>query len=1052
MKKILLMSFLLMITLLQQVTAQTRSISGRVTDRQTGEGVPGVTILVKGTSNGISTNSDGTYTLTNVPESGATLVFSSIGFLTQERPVGTDTQINIGLATDSKQLSEVVVTALGIERERKSLGYAVQTLDNKEITRANESNLVRSLQGRVAGVQISGASGSAGGATRVVIRGSQSFTGDNQPIYVVDGNIISNSAVNSSAGSGGDLNNGVDLPNRAGDIDPNNVESITILKGPAAAALYGARAASGAIVITTKKGTGTKGQSQITLNSSLTLDRVNRLPNFQNTYGSGNDGVYDPENNTSWGPKMLGQNVADWHTIGIRNAAGQPADSIKLVPHPDNVRNFYETGQTFNNSISFAGSNEASNYYVSLSDVRTKSIIPNTNYKRTSVSLSGGTRLFNRVSTNGSVTYVKSGGDRGIQGQSRANIIQTIANTPRDIEIKDQKDYNDPRYNLSTYYLAGFRNNPYFLLDKNLLTDNVDRILGTAAVSYDPLSWLNVTLRQGVDFYSDRRRQRIAQGTINNATGRYIEDVLYGRNATTDLLFNFTKSINEDFVVKAILGGQYQQQSFERNNMDGVGLVVPDFYDLSNSAAAVLVTKTETQTRVAGAFADLQLAFRNYLFVGLTGRNDWASTLPKKNRSFFYPSANVSFVFSDALKIQNDIFSSGKVRANIASVGKSAPPYSIQPVFTKSSIDDGFSGQYVFPLGSVPGFRVGNTLGNPDLKSELTTSYEVGTELNFLKNRIGIDFTYYNAKSKDIIVAVPVSSTSGFTSQYANAGSMENKGIEVALNLTPVQLTNGFKWDVNMTYTRNRNRVTAVTSNTPNIGVGGLGSVSLEARVGQPYQSFFGSKMLRDPEGRVVVSPTTGFPLADPVLAPLGSIQPDYLAGLSSTFSFKGLALNVLFDTKQGGKFYSQTITSGYFTGALEETTANDRQPFLYPNSVLRNADGTFTPNTTVLANGGFTYWSQVANIGENTLFDASYVKFREASLSYSLPTNLVSKVKLTGVQFSLIGRNLALWTPKSQKHMDPEVSSFGSGNNQGYEFFAYPTTRSYGASLKLTL
>ncbi|MCB2409591.1 SusC/RagA family TonB-linked outer membrane protein [Hymenobacter lucidus] len=1051
MKKILFVSFLLMLTLLQQVTAQNRSVSGRVTDRQTGEGIPGVTVLLKGTSNGISTNADGTYTL-SVPADGGTLTFSSIGFVSIERPIGTESQINIGLVVDSKQLSEVVVTALGIERERKSLGYAVQTLENKEITRASESNLVRSLQGRVAGVQITGASGSAGGATRVVIRGAQSFTGDNQPIYVVDGIVISNSAVNSSTGSGGDLNNGVDLPNRAGDIDPNNVESITVLKGPAAAALYGARAASGAIIITTKQGKGTKG-SQISVNSSVTFDRVNRLPNFQNTYGSGSDGEYFADNNVSWGPKIMGQNVADWHTIGLRLNANEPADSIKLEARPNNVRDFFETGKTFNNSVSFAGSNEASNYYISLSDVRTSSIVPNTNYKRTSVALSGGTRLFNRLTTNGTVTYVKSGGDRGIQGQSRANIIQTIVNTPRDFEITDQKNFNDPRYNLTGYYLNGFRNNPYFLLENNLLTDNVDRVLGAGTLSYDPLSWLNITLRQGVDFYSDRRRQTIAQGTINNLAGRYIEDVLYGRNATTDLLVNVTKEINENFTIKGVLGGNYQQQAFERNNMDANGLVIGGFYDLSNSAAPVVVAKTETLTRLMGAYADVQLSFRDYLFLGLTGRNDWSSTLPKANRSFFYPSANVGFVFTEAFKLPSDVITFGKLRANIASVGKSAPPYSILPVFTKSSVDGGFSDQYLFPFNNtIPGFRVGNTLGNPNLKSELTTAYEVGTEVRFLKNRIGLDFTYYNSVSKDIIVAVPVSTTSGFTSQFNNAGSMENKGIEVALNLRPIELKNGFTWDVNMTYTRNRNEVTAVTGNTPNIGLGGLSAPSLEARVGQPYQSFFGSKMLRDPEGRVVVSPTTGFPLADPKLTSLGSIQPDYLAGLSTTLAYKGLALNVLFDTKQGGKFYSQTITTGYFAGTLEETTANDRQPFIYPNSVLRNADGTFTPNTTVKADGGYAYWSQVSNINENSLFDASFVKFREASLSYSLPANLVSKAKLTGIQFSLIGRNLAIWTPKSQKHMDPEVSSFGSGNSQGYEFFAYPSTRSFGASLKLTL
>jgi TonB-linked SusC/RagA family outer membrane protein len=1054
MKKILLMGLPLIALSATQGVAQTRGISGRVTDRATGEGLPGVTVLLKGTNNGVSTNSDGTYTLT-IPAGDGTLVFSSIGYTTVERVIGTENQINIGLANDSKTLSEVTVTALGIERSNKTIGYAAQKLENKDITRASETNVIRSLQGRTAGVQITSASGSAGGATRVQIRGPQSFSGNNQPIYVVDGNVISNSALNSTAGTGGDLNNGVDLPNRAADIDPNNVESITILKGPAAAALYGAQAASGAIIITTKKGTGLKGRSQISVNSAVTFERVNRLPNFQNTYGSGFDGEHFADYNTSWGPRMDGRLVEDWRTVGTKLPGAAVADSIPFRPNPDNIRDFFDTGVTYNNSISFTGSNDASNYYVSVSDVRTKSIIPFTNYKRTNITLSGGTRLFNRITTQGSINYIKSGGDRGVQGQSNAGIIQTLVNTPRDVSITDQKDYNDPRYNNTGYYLAGFRNNPYFLLDNNRYTDDVDRLLGSASIVYDPTEWLKFTFRQSLDVYTDRRRQRIVPGTIGNIAGRYIEDNVFGRFSTTDAFATVTKELGENFVFRANAGTNYQQRFTERTVNDGQGIVVPDLYDLSNLATAQPVVKNNSETRLLGLFGDVQLTYRDYLSLNVTGRNDWSSTLPRVNRSFFYPSANVSFVFSDAFNIDEKYLSMGKLRANVASVGKAADPYAIQTIFTRTTVDDGFQGQYVFPYGSVPAFRVGNVLGNPDLKSELTTAWEVGTELGFLNNRLSLDLTYYNSKSEDIIVAVPIPSTSGFTAITSNAGTMRNRGIEVAINATPIAVENGFRWDLNVNYTRNRNEVLAVTSNTPNIGLGGLASPALEARVGQPYGSFFGSVMRRDAEGRVVVNRTTGFPLLSPVQQTLGNIQPDYLAGLSSTFSYRGLALNVLFDTKQGGKFYSRTITSGYFAGTLEETTANDRQPFVYPNSVVLQADGTTVPNagaTAVQANGGYLYWSQVANAGENTLFDASYVKMREASLSYTLPTELVSKVKLTGVQFSLIGRNLFLWTPSSQQHVDPESSSFGTGNTQGYEFFAFPSTRSFGASLRLTL
>ncbi|WP_046245841.1 SusC/RagA family TonB-linked outer membrane protein [Hymenobacter terrenus] len=1075
MKKILphILFLLLSLGLLARVSAQaqSRSVTGRVTDRQTGLAIPGVTVLLKGTSNGISTNSEGEYAL-DIPETEGTLVFSSIGYVTLERAVGSASRLDMSMSPDSKQLSQVVVTALGIERQRKSLGYSVETVENRDFSRASEPNLIRSLQGRLAGVQIMGATGAAGGATRVVIRGAQSFTGDNQPIYVVDGNVISNAALNTYSTTGGDLNNGVDITNRAGDIDPNIVESLTVLKGPAAAALYGARAASGAIIITTKKGQSLQGKPQISVSSAVMFERVNRLPDFQNTFGAGftatlgprvGQQLYAPFFNQSWGPRINGQNVADWRTARLRLAEGNPADSVALTAHPNNVRDFFETGVTYNNAVSMAGSNNVSNYYVSVADARTKSFIPNTDYTRTTVSLNGGTRLFDKVTVNGTVNYIKSGGDRGIQGQSTAGIIQSIVNIPRNNQLTDAKDYNDPRYNLTGYHLGNFRNNPYFLLDRNRLTDNVDRVLSTAEASYTPISWLTLTFRQGLDFYSDRRRQQIVPGTINNAAGRYMEDIIYSRNTTTDFLVNVTKQLGTDFAVKGILGTDYQDQSLERNVADGTGLAVPDFYDISNTLN-VLNTKATNRTRLFGTFADVQLAYKNYLFLGMTGRNDWTSTLPVGQRSFFYPSANVGFVFTDAFNLQSSVLNFGKLRANAAQVGKPAVAYALTNVFSRAGIDDGFKAQYQFPLAGVPAFNVGNILGNNGLRSEKTRAYEVGTELHFFENRIGFDVTYYQSESKDIIVNVPLSSTIGYTSQTVNTGAMKNQGVELALSAIPVRTKSGFIWDLSLNYTRNRNEVTSVTSTTSNIITGGLGSVTLDAQVGQPYGTFFGTKMLRDPEGRIVVNPATGFPRVDPKRQALGSIQPDYLAGLSTTFSFKGLALNVLFDAKQGGKFYSQTIAAGYFAGTLKETAANDRQPFVIPNSVVQNSDGSYAPNTQI-ANGGTKkpngedlwdngalYWQQVETIGENLLFDASYVKLREASLSYTLPASLVSRLRLTGIQFSLIGRNLGLWTPKSQPHLDPEVSSFGTGNNQGFEYFSFPTTRSYGASLRLTL
>ncbi|MGA0555362.1 SusC/RagA family TonB-linked outer membrane protein [Larkinella sp. VNQ87] len=1065
MRLLLLRGFVLLLLTCQIGLAQTRTVSGTVRSASDREPMPGVTIGIKGTTQGGTTDANGTFRITSVPAE-ATLIFSFIGFKTQEIPVGNRTNFDILLEEGAAVLNEVVVTASAIEREKKTLGYAVTNVKGDELIRANESNMLRSLQGRVPGVQISSASGAAGGATRVVIRGAQSFNGNNQPLYVVDGIIVSNNNTTTqivngngtvSTVGGGDLNNGVDITNRAADIDPNNIESVSILKGPAAAALYGSQAASGVIIITTKnRSKSVTDKPQISLNSSVSFENPLRLPQFQNEFGAGFDGVYDlvDAGNVSWGPKIQGQKVPDWRTYGLYTLGQQEnPDSVALTAKPNNVRNFFKTGVTLNNSFSLRNNNGTSNYILTVSDVNTKSMIPNTTYRRTAVNVGAGTRFFNnKVSTNLSATFTRSGGDRGVQGQGRSNILQTIYNTPRDIEVTEQKDYNDPRYNLDGYYLAGFRNNPYWLLDNNLLKDNVNRFFGNAQVSYDPVPWLNLTYRIGTDMYSDNRKQTFAQGTINNLGGRYVEDNTTFQSLLSDFIVTANRDLSSDLNLKVILGHNLQDYNTSRGVYDGQPLVVPGFYDLSN-ASTVVTTRVDQRTRLYGFYGDVQLSYKDYLFLDVTGRNDYSSTLPKKNRSFFYPGASVSFIPTSAfLSLRGGPLSYAKLRANIAQVGKVANAYQINPVFTRTAINDGFQAAYQFPLNGVPGFSVGNIRGNPDLRSELTTSWEVGAEALFFDNRLGIDFTYYNSKSDQQIVNVPISSTSGFLAQTLNAGAMTNKGIELLLTGTPVKSVSGFRWDVSLNFTRNRNEVTELYNPLAPVGLGGLASPGLQARLGEPYGTFFGSKMLRDPEGRIVVNPNTGRPLADPVLQVLGNIQPDFSAGLSNTVSFKGLSFNVLVDTRQGGKFFSQTTSLGRFGGFLKETTYNDREPFIYPNSVLQNQDGTFTPNTTVKTNGGYEYWSTVSNFGENTLFDASFVKLREMSLSYALPKSLIGKTPFSTIQVSLIGRNLMLWTPKSQPNVDPEVSSFGTGNAQGYEFLAYPSARSYGASLKIVL
>ncbi|MBC7902942.1 MAG: SusC/RagA family TonB-linked outer membrane protein, partial [Gemmatimonadaceae bacterium] len=932
---------LLLLFMVMAAQAQTRNISGRVTDK-TGSGLAGVSVSVKGTSNGAQTNQDGAFSLSNV-ESNATLQISFVGYKTYETKIPANGSVNVVLEEEARQLNEVIITANAIPKQATSLGYATTTIKNDELTRGRDRSVLNALQGKVAGVQITNTSGGVGASTRIVFRGGTSLSGANQPLIVVDGIPIDNSQV----GTGDNLNNQVDAGNRGNDVNPDDIESVTVLKGPGAAALYGSRASNGALIITTKSGKLRGGKkSEISVSSSYNFESILRLPKFQNEYGQGGHKEYDSRENFSWGPKFDGK---------MRPWGQQVGDSQRVKPWvglEDNVKEFFDIGRTFSNSVSLSQSNDKSSYFLSIGDVDQKGVMPGTEYKRTSVKVAGATELSHNAYSSISVNYIHSTGDLSVQGQGTSPYDQVLQ-TPRDISLLDLKDYRNKFNDLAGYYGA-YTVNPWYTLGEDAYKTQVDRILGNFTIGIKPVKWLDIQYRLGTDFSADKRRQIVSKRTItddqnqnfgNSFKGKYEETSINLRRIESDLMVTAKRDLTKDLSLSVLVGQNVNQVDATTQISTANALVVPNVYNLSNADGDPTTNNAILQSRRYGVYTDINLGYKNYLFLGLTARNDWSSTLTKGNNSYFYPSANLSFLFTEFIKIPT-VISYGKVRASVARVGNDAPPYALKSVFVTGTITDGFQNSQVnFPLNDVPGYTTGNLIGNPGLTPEFTTSYEVGLEMSFLNDRIGLDMSLYSNISSDQILVVPIAATSGYTAQYLNAGTVTNKGIELMLRGQPIRSRN-FSWEITGTYTKNKNLVKELYEGTDQISLGGFTGATLVAKVGEPFGSFFGSGFLRDPNGNVVVDAATGYPRTDPIAKTHGHIQPDFLASLANTFTYEGFSLYVLFDAKKGGKFFSRTKSLQEFVGTDPKTLYNDREAFVIPGSVVEMPDGKFVTNT----------------------------------------------------------------------------------------------------------
>lgn len=1051
-----LLVWLLLCGLTHWAVAQSKTISGRITSPEN-EALPGVNVVVKGLTTGTITKADGSYQIT-VPASAKTLVFSFIGYKTVETPLDARTTIDIRLEADPTNLSEVVVTANAIVREKKELGYAISTVQGAEFTKARDPNVLNSLAGRVAGVRISQQSGTPGGSTRVMIRGANSISSASEPLFVVDGIPISNS---SFAGSETDIvTGGVDVGNRAGDLNPDDIESMNVLKGAAASALYGSRARNGVIVITTKRGRAGARKMNVTVNSSYRTDNVLRVPELQTEFAQGNLGVYNPQLGNGWGPAVSSI------TGPIQDYKGETVQ--KLNVYPQNWRNFFQTGHTLINSASIDGANEQGDYRIGYTNLRQTGVVPGSELGRNTFAINAGRKITNKLTSRAWLNYVRTTSDgRPQQGSNTTNIISTIlSGLPITVDIDELRNNlfapatqavpagwtGDLARSID---LNGVQNNPYFVTAFNRFSNSVDRVYGGTSLSLDVTPWFNVTARAGTDFFAENRRSTTRRGTRGRLNGQFDTNEIYERELQTDLIGTVTRPIGKDWTFKGIVGHQFNQRTIRRSRVLSDGLNIDQLYTFAN-AQSNAATNFYSRREIFGVYGDFSFDYRNYLFLNVTGRNDWSSTLPVNNNSYFYPSASVSFVLTEAFPnlgiVKNDILSYAKLRANYANVGSDEDPY--QLAFTYNPLtqaSDIYTFNILYPIGGASAFGATNVLPPTNLRPQQQTSYEVGAELKFFGGRLGLDMTYYRNLNYDQIISIAIPQSTGYSARRLNVGEISNQGLEAMLTVTPLKTRSGFRWDAAFNFNRNRNRVESLAPGlTEFVTTSGDGfGIFVVARPGETF-NIQGVGWLRDPQGNVIINPTTGLRTPGPRKL-LGNIYPDWTMGINNSFSFKGLDFNFLIDMRKGGVINSQTVGIVRGSGLAAETAVNNRTPFIDPG-VIRNTDGTFRPNDKAVASVQ-QYWSQLDNSvsPEMNTFDGSFTKLREVRIAYNLPRTLVDRTPFGNIALGVEGRNL--WIIHANvPHIDPEANVLGTGLiGEGLERGSIPSSRSIGANLRFT-
>lgn len=1006
--------------------AQDRQLTGKVND-ENGAGIPGANILIKGTTRGTNTDAEGTFTITM--GATGTLIISSVGYSSKEIDVTSSvSNINVNLEPDVRNLGEVVVTALGISKEQKTLSYATQMINTDNFSKARELNVANSLSGRVAGLDIVRSSSGVGGSSRVVLRGDRSITGNNQALIVVDGVPIDNSNFSPT-----NANGGRDASDGLSSINPDDIESINVLRGASATALYGSRASNGALLITTKKGAVRRGIG-VNINSTFQVEQAMELQKFQNVYGQGVEGKFQPNSEFSWGPKMDGQQVQAWGPD-----PDNKGKTYAYSPQPDSYKDFYSTGTSLANSVSLTAGNEKVQTYFSYTNTSAKGVVSNNKLSRHNFNLRLSSQITSKLSFDGKVTYLSEKIENRQQtGEAFANLQRHILRLPRSISLEQAKDfeYVDPATGktLQNYWNPGSNGgqNPYWIKNRVLAVDNRDRIYGFTSLNYKATPWLTVMGRAGYDKYIDKFEGKWYTNTYTIADfGDYQTNWRDNSELNLDLFALVSKQFGENFKLDATVGGNILQRDYVNHQTLNNGLNRDNLFVTTNARNSV-TNRTITQTRKQGVFASADLIWRDALTISASARNDWSSTLPTENQSYFFPSAGAAAVLTSLFNLPQ-VISFAKIRGSYALTGNDANPYLLAQT-------------YSYVAGGNTGFIVRDNIKPfPDLKPELTTAREIGLEAKFLQNRIGFDLTLYSSNSKNQLFQVPLSRASGWSFEYINAGNVKNSGIELTFNVVPIKMEN-FSWNIDLNYARNVNEVVKLSDRVATLPLASDFMNFVRAEEGKALGQIYSRGYQRDDQNRIKVG-TNGIPLVtSSTTVPLGTSRPTWTGGITNRLSYKGFNLSFLISGRIGGVVTSFTNAVIYADGVTEETLAG--RDGMVVEGV--QADGSLnTVSTTAEA-----YWKFVGGrntpIGEAFTYSASNIRLREATLGYSIPQSVLAKSPFQGASLSLVGRNLFFLMNKA-KGFDPELVAGSANTTVGLESFSMPSTRSLGVSLNLT-
>jgi TonB-linked SusC/RagA family outer membrane protein len=1065
--------------------AQTTLLKGRIIDEE-GAPVRGATIKLKNQSTGTASGEDGTFSIQSTGK--GIIVISAVGFTDKEVDIANRQTIEVTLIKSTKQLDEVVVTALGMTRQKKSLGYAIQEVKGAELTRSNEQNVLNSLSGKVAGVQVTSASGAVGSSSRIVLRGNNSFT-NNQPLFVVDGVPVSNAST--GLGSGG----AVDYGNAVAEIDPNNIASISVLKGANAAALYGYQAGNGVVLITTKNGKGQGKRFSISYSGGFSFEKMYILPDYQNQYGqgfygdeyswkqNGGSGTYQQWAETvgfsyldglgngindgtdeSWGPRLnAGLNIKQYNST--LDAGGNRIAS-PWISHPDNVKDFFQTGYTIDNSVALSTNSDKGNTRLSISNQKQIGTVPNTDLKRYTILLNSTQNFTDRLKATTLINYVRTDNDNLVgQGYNNFNPMQSIGGWfGRQVDMLDLKaNYNNDLVNGFPYnWNNNFHDNPFFNLYNNTHSRIKDRLFGNAALSYKLHQWATVMVRFGGDFSSEVRKEimfnksNLTLTSMANKTwggGRFTQRQFNFYSINTDLIFTGGGTLTRNISLNYTAGANYSDNTQKQTTLGANELTVPNLFTISNTKGTPVTGMFDSRARSNSVFGQASLGYKSFLYLDLTARNDWNSSLPMGNWSYFYPSASLSWIFTNTLHINPSFINYGKLRASWAKVGNGTSPYQLDATYGANS--SGFNGVSLYSLST--------TLPPINLLPESAKSIEIGTELQFANGRFNLDATYYSKTTTNQIMRVNLSGSTGFTTMLLNAGEIQNKGVELQLGIGIIRSsTKAFEWDMNINWAKNSNKVNKLYEDPvthqklTSYNITSAWSLTVDAIPGQAWGAMRGASFLRDNSGAIIVG-NDGLPKYNSTPSILGNITPDWVGGISNNLSYKNLHLNFLLDCRKGGDIFSVTQWFGYQSGVIAATAENGvrENGMIVGVDVLQNErivkeDGSKNDIRVAAQDYFHSLWGGK----ETSLIDGSFIKLRQIQLGYTVPSQMTGKLSwLQGASISLFVQNVALlYTSKSNvAHIDPETG-FGVGNDGlGIEQYQIPSNRSVGIKLNFT-